>query len=98
MTPGHRIEIVIEEPLAPQLIALFKKLQVPGYTLIPRVGGNGDRGVRRGDELAGDSTNCVFLIICEDSGMVERITGAIGPLLSRYGGVCAVSACEVLTH
>lgn len=98
MTPSHRIEIVIEEPLAPRLLALFKKLQVPGYTLIPRAGGSGDRGIRRGDELAGDSSNCVFVIICDDRALVDRITQEVGPLLTRYGGVCVVSACEALTH
>ena len=53
MIPSHRIEIVIEEPWAPELIRVLKQLHVPGYTVIPRAGGSGDRGIRRGDELAG---------------------------------------------
>jgi hypothetical protein len=98
MTPSYRIEIVIEEPLAPRVVSVFKKLQVPGYTLIPRAGGSGDRGIRRGDELAGDSSNCVFLVICDDRALVDRITDALQPILTNYGGVCAVSPCEALTH
>lgn len=98
MTPSHRIEIVIEEPLAPRLLTLLKKLHVPGYTLIPRAGGSGDRGIRRGDELAGDSSNCVFIIICDNREQVDRITDGVGPLLTRYGGLCVVSDCEALKH
>lgn len=98
MTPSHRIEIVIEEPMAPELVRTFKALGVPGYTMIPRAGGSGDRGIRRGDELAGDSSNCVFIIACEDSALVAVITEGIRPLLSRSGGICLVSECHSLTH
>ncbi len=98
MIPSHRIEIVIEEPMAPELVRVLKELQVPGYTMIPRAHGSGDRGIRRGDELAGDSSNCVFIIACEDAALVERITEAVRRLLSRSGGICLVSACQSLSH
>jgi nitrogen regulatory protein P-II 1 len=98
MTPSHRIEIVIEEPIAPELIRLLKQLHVPGYTVIPRASGGGDRGIRRGDELAGDSSNCLFIIACDDKDLVDRLTEAVKPLLSRSGGVCLVSECLMLTH
>jgi hypothetical protein len=80
------------------LVDKLKKARVPGYTVIPRAGGSGDRGIRRGDELAGDSSNCVFIIVCEDEAQVERITEAVGPVLSRYGGLCIVSPCQALLH
>ena len=98
MIPSHRIEIVIEEPMAPELVRILKELHVPGYTVIPRAGGSGDRGIRRGDELAGDSSNCVFIIACEDAALVGRITEGIRPLLSRSGGICLVSECQSLSH
>jgi nitrogen regulatory protein PII len=98
MTPGYRIEIVIEEPMARELIRTLKAAQVPGYTVIPRVRGSGDRGIRRGDELAGDSSNCIFLIACDDEALVKQITAAVKPLLSRSGGMCLVSECQSLTH
>lgn len=98
MTPCYRIEIVIEEPVAPALIRVLKELQVPGYTMIPRAGGSGDRGIRRGDELAGDSSNCVFIVACEDETLVPRITEAVKKLLSRSGGICLVSECQSVSH
>ncbi len=98
MTPSYRIEIVIEEPMARELIRTLKAAHVPGYTVIPRVRGSGDRGIRRGDELAGDSSNCIFLIACDDEALVKQITSAVKPLLSRSGGMCLVSECQSLTH
>lgn len=98
MISSHRIEIVVEEPLAPELIRVLKQLQVPGYTVIPRAGGSGDRGIRRGDELAGDSSNCVFIIACEDETLVERLATAVRPLLTRSGGIMLVSDCRLLAH
>ncbi|MEE4172722.1 MAG: hypothetical protein V2I57_00540 [Xanthomonadales bacterium] len=98
MTPGYRIEIVIEEPMARELARTLKTLRVPGYTVIPRAHGSGDRGIRRGDELAGDSSNCIFLIVCDDRALVEKVTEAVKPLISRSGGMCLVSECQSLTH
>ena len=98
MIPGYRIEIVIEEPVARELIRTLKAIHVPGYTVIPRARGSGDRGIRRGDELAGDSSNCVFIIACDDEALVTKITDAVKPLLSRSGGICLVSECRSLTH
>ncbi len=98
MIPSHRIEIVIEEPWAPELIRVLKQLHVPGYTVIPRAGGSGDRGIRRGDELAGDSSNCVFIIACEDESLVDQLAEAVRPLLTRSGGIMLVSDCRLLTH
>jgi hypothetical protein len=98
MTPGYRIEIVIEEPMVRELVRTFKALHVPGYTVIPRAHGSGDRGIRRGDELAGDSSNCVFIVFCDDRALVEQVTEAVKPLISRSGGICLVSECHSVTH
>ena len=98
MRPSYRIEIVIEEPLVPQLKRLLRELGAPGFTIIPRAGGSGDRGIRRGDELAGDSSNCVFIVACEDEALVTNITEAVRPILSRSGGICLVTPCQALSH
>ena len=67
MTPCKRIEIVIEAPQAQRLTEGLRQLGVGGFTLIPDVRGSGDRGERRADELAGDSSNCLILIACLDT-------------------------------
>ncbi|MEJ2384017.1 MAG: hypothetical protein P8Y54_06415 [Xanthomonadales bacterium] len=98
MKHSKRIEIVIEQPLADRMIATLKKLNAPGYTLVRNVGGWGDRGTRRADELAGDTSNCLFLIACDDPEIVQRITAGVQPLLTRSGGICLVSDCLWLQH
>lgn len=98
MKPSKRIEIVIEQALADRVIETLRTLDVPGYTLLRNVGGHGDRGARRADELAGDSVNCLFLIACDDPELVQRIADGVRPLLSRFGGICLVSDCLWLSH
>jgi len=98
MKPCKRIEIVIEEPMAPRLVELLRKLDVSGYTLLPNAAGDGDRGIRRADELAGDSSNSVFIIACEDDALLEQIVEGVRPLIKRSGGICLVSDANWLIH
>ena len=98
MRPCKRIEIVIEEPMAPKLVELLDSLQTPGYTILPNAAGDGDRGIRRADELAGDSSNTVFIIAIEDEAILERIVEGVRPLLSRSGGICLISDAMSLLH
>jgi hypothetical protein len=98
MKPCKRIEIVIEQPLARRMSGLLDDLGAPGYTLLPRASGRGDRGQRRADDPTGTDTNCVFVIACEDEALVTRIVDGVRPLLSRSGGVCLVSDALWIQH
>lgn len=98
MTPCKRIEIVIEAPQAQRLTEALRQLGVGGFTLIPDVRGSGDRGERRADELAGDSSNCLILIACDNQETVDTVLEVVRPLLSRSGGVCLVSDALWLRH
>ncbi len=98
MRPCKRIEIVIEEPMAPKLVELLDSLHTPGYTILPNAAGDGDRGVRRADELAGDSSNTVFIIASEDDALLQNIVEGVRPLLSRSGGICLISDALLLEH
>jgi len=93
-----RIEIVIETPLVDKMIEVLRKARAPGYTLLQDVRGAGDRGVRRGDALVGDSSNSLFIIACDDEQAIERIVEGVRPLLSRSGGICLTSAANWLRH
>ena len=93
-----RIEIVIEKSMVPKLTALIKQLDLDGYTLIPEVRGSGDRGMRRADELSGESSNCLILIACDDQVKVEALLEGVRPLLVRAGGICLVSDAQWLRH
>ncbi len=98
MKPCKRVELVIEEPIKRRLEKVLSGTGMPGYTVIPRASGRGDRGLRRGDEPTGTSTNCVFIIACDDDSQVSLVVEAIRPVLSKYGGICLVSDAMWLKH
>ena len=98
MRTCKRIEIVIEQPLARRMAQRLDELGAPGYTLIPRASGRGDRGPRRGDDPTGTDTNCIFIIACEDEDLALRIVEGVRPLLSRSGGVCLLSDASWTVH
>jgi nitrogen regulatory protein PII len=98
MKTCKRIEIVIEKSMVPKLTASIKQLGLVGYTLIPDVRGSGDRGMRRADELSGESSNCLVLIACDDQAIVDALLEAVRPLLVRSGGICLVSDAQWLRH
>ncbi len=98
MKPCKRIEIVIEQALAQRMAELLREHGAPGYTLIDRAGGRGDRGLRRADEPTGTSTNCMFVLACDDEQTVRSIVEAVRPVLSRSGGICLVSDAMWVRH
>lgn len=98
MKPCKRIEIVIESPMVPALLEALQRLDVPGYTLLPDVRGAGDRGIRRGDDLSGESSNSLVVIACDDDTKVAGLLEAVRGLISRSGGICLVSDAQWLRH
>ena len=98
MKPCTRIEIVIESPLVETMIDALHEAGSPGYTLVPDIRGEGDRGIRRADELTGDSSNSLFVIACDDDAIIEAILERVRPLLTRSGGICLVSGANWLRH
>lgn len=90
MKPCKRIEIVIEEHFAGRMADQLDAAGAPGYTVLRRAGGRGDRGVRRADDPTGTATNCVFIVACDDA-QLDRIVDTIRATLKRSGGLCLVS-------
>ena len=98
MKSCKRIEIVIEHSMVPKLTELVKLLGLDGYTLITDVRGSGDRGMRRADELSGESSNCLVIIACDNDALASEFVESVRPLLARAGGVCLLSDALWLRH
>jgi hypothetical protein len=98
MKKCKRIEIVIEKSMVPALTAVIRNHGLDGYTLIPEVRGSGDRGVRRADELSGESSNCLVLIACDEELLTDALLESVRSLLVRVGGICLVSDAQWLRH
>lgn len=84
--------------MAPRVIEILRETGISGYTAIPEASGEGERGKRRADELAGASSNTVFIIACEHEHLVERLIQSLRPILSRSGGICLVSDAQWVVH
>ncbi len=98
MKPCKRIEIIIEEAYTRLLAERLQELGAPGYTILPRARGAGDRGLMRGDDPTGAASNCVFLVACDDEATIARVVEGVRTLLARYGGVCLVSDAHWVRH
>ncbi len=95
MKAVKRIEIVIEEIELENVIRELDQIGVVGYTIVPRAGGRGDRGVRY-ESLQGLSN--VLLTIACDAQQADRVIEAMRPILRRYGGICLVSDAMWVVH
>ena len=98
MKPCKRVEIVIEEALSGRMASRLEELGAPGYTLMPRARGRGDRGVRRGDDPTGTLTNCDFSMACDADETLQQTVEGVRSLLSRSGGICLVSEALWVRH
>jgi nitrogen regulatory protein PII len=95
MKPVKRIEIVIEEIELENVVEELDRIGVVGYTIVPRAGGRGERGVRY-ESLQGLG-NVLMTIAC-DEPQAARVIEVIRPILKRYGGVCLVSDALWVIH
>ena len=95
MKPVKRIEIVIEEIELENVIRELDLIGVVGYTIVPRAGGRGERGVRY--ESVQGLGNVLLTIAC-DEAQANRVIEAMRPILRRYGGVCLVSDAMWVIH
>lgn len=95
MKAVKRIEIVVEEIELENVIRELDQIGVVGYTIVPRAGGRGDRGVRY-ESLQGLGN--VLLTIACDAQQAARVIEAMRPILRRYGGICLVSDAMWVVH
>lgn len=97
MKPVKRIEIIIDSPEVPALLAKLREKGVNGYSVFSPVTGAGERGERRNDEPGGGSGNsCILTAIPAEE--VASLIEAVRPILKRRGGICLVSDAEWLIH
>lgn len=92
-----RIEIIIDAPEVPTLLAVLREHGADGYTVISPVTGAGDRGERRNDEPGGGSANA-FVLTALVPEKASEIIEAVRPILKKRGGVCLVSDALWVVH
>lgn len=97
MQSVKRIEIIIDAPEVPALLAILRAHGAGGYTVFSPLTGAGDRGERRDDEPGGGAANaCILTTAPPDSA--AALIEAIRPILKMRGGVCLVSDAQWVVH
>ena len=97
MQPVKRIEIIVDAPEVPALLAILQAHGADGYTIIRPVTGAGDRGERRDDEPGGGSANAYVLTASAPEKAADLVE-AVRPVLKKRGGVCLVSDAQWVIH
>ena len=94
--PAKRIEITIEAPLLTRLTNALDRSDVPGYTVLPVLGGSGRSGpwTREGQVSRAGGMACVIIIA--EAEVADRALGPIFAVVEQHIGVVAISDCQVL--
>ena len=93
---GYRkIEILLDAPLVPRVVEIAQRAGITGYTILPTLGGAGQRGPWTEDLVAGADTKVLFWTVVSPD-KASALQDAIAPLLTAYGMVWVATAADVL--
>lgn len=95
MKPMKRIEVILPQGEADELIRALEDKGVSAYTLIPSVSGRGDRGSTL--HALGQLDNSYLLVACDEANL-HTLVEAIRPFLRRFGGICLVTDAQWVLH
>ena len=90
-----RIEILVDTPLVPRVVAQLKAVDISGWSVIHVDSGGGRAGAWQNDDITGASAKTIVLAIASDtntSGLIE----AIAPLLDSYGMLLTIGDVQVV--
>ncbi len=90
-----RIEILVDTPLVPRVVAHLKAVDISGWSVIHVDSGGGRAGAWQQDDVTGASAKSIVLAIASEaktSGLIE----AIAPLLDSYGMLLTIGDVQVV--
>ena len=89
-----RLEIIVDLSLANWLADEAEAAGITHFTMLPTIGGRGRDGRWRDDGI-GSGGKCLFLVVTSVT-RADALIDRIGPLLSDYRIVMAISDVQVL--
>ena len=95
MNNMKKVEIIIESVYINRLLALFKKHEIKGYTIIKDIQGAGGHGRKTADDVTDVFSNDYVFTICEEEAFL-KIQTDITNFIKEYGGKCIVSDVMLL--
>ena len=93
--PRRKIEVLIDAPLLPRLMAIASGVGIGGYTLLPALGGAGRSGRWTEDQVTGAQSKLMFMAVMSED-KATALTDALGPLLESHGLLLIASTVEVV--
>jgi hypothetical protein len=80
------LQIVCGKRLEEEIVALFKELEIKGYTVISGVRGSGVTGtVPASDSITGHGTNTLFMVaLGYEAAFLPRIVAALKELRAKH--------------
>ena len=93
--PKKRIEIVIEQIRANDAIEMLENAGAKGYTILRKVSGKDNRGIRVGGPLPYIFGNVMIIAIVSDH-MATKILNKAHLLFEDVAGIVAVSDMQAL--
>ena len=96
MTRMRRIEVLADEPLIPALERLAAAAGIHNYTLLPTVGGMGQHGRWRDDQVSGATAKIMLLAITTPE-KAEQLVDLMSPLLGPHRMLLLLSDVDVVS-
>ena len=95
MTRRLRLEVLVDQPLAPLLARLAEQVGITGHTLIPTASGRGHSGEWQEDLVSGATAKYIFLAVANEE-RADAFVRATVPLLESHGLVILRSEVDVI--
>lgn len=90
-----RIEILVDAPLAPRIIAHIKAVDISGWSLIHVDSGGGRAGQWQHDDVTEAGAKTIVLVVASDE-KAQRLVDAIAPLLDSYRLLLTIGDVQVV--
>lgn len=90
-----RIEILVDSPLAPRIIAQIKAVDISGWSLIHVDSGGGRAGEWQHDDVTGASAKTIILVIASEA-KTQALIELLAPLLDSYRLLLTIGEVQVI--
>lgn len=90
-----RIEILVDTPLAPRIIAQIKAVDISGWSLIHVDSGGGRGGEWQHDDVTGAAAKTIVLAIASEQ-KTDALVDRLAPLLDSYRLLLTIGDVQVV--
>ncbi len=90
-----RIEILVDAPLAPRIIARVKAVDISGWSLIHVDSGGGRAGEWQHDDVTGAAAKTIVLVVASPA-KADALVASLAPLLDSYRLLLTIGDVQVV--